>query len=160
MLEQMTTRLRAQRSLKGALARILDDVIALHGAEFGNIQLAQGDRLVLADQRGFDEAFVNQFQAVRRDEGTACARAFENRRPVVVSDVDEDPEFRPFLAAARTVGFKAVQSTPLIASDGACIGVVSTHFANAHAPTPIEMETLRQYSRIAADVISRMKERT
>ena len=43
MLPQMTARLLGQNTLAGGLRTILNDVIALHGAEFGNIQLAIDD---------------------------------------------------------------------------------------------------------------------
>jgi len=46
-----------------------------------------------------------------------------------------------------------MQSTPFIAAGGKCVGVVSTHFANVHTPTEIEMETLQQYGFVAADFI-------
>ena len=32
----------------------------------------------------------------------------------------------------------------------ACGAVISTHFANAHPPTPIEMATLKGYGEMAA----------
>jgi hypothetical protein len=46
-----------------------------------------------------------------------------------------------------------MQATPFIAARGKCVGVVSTHFANVHTPTEIEMETLQQYGFVAADFI-------
>ena len=41
------------------------------------------------------------------------------------------------------------------AADGTirAVAVVSTHFANVHTPTEIEMETLQQYGFVAADFI-------
>ena len=46
-----------------------------------------------------------------------------------------------------------MQATPFIASRGKCVGVISTHFANVHTPTEIEMDTLQQYGFVAADFI-------
>ena len=54
---------------------------------------------------------------------------------------------------AAAAGYRAVQSTPLTTSRGRVLGMVSTLFANVHEPTPIEMETLASYSRIAADFL-------
>ncbi len=34
---------------------------------------------------------------------------------------------------------------------GNLLGIVSTHFANVHEPTPIEMNTLKAYAVIAAE---------
>jgi hypothetical protein len=70
---------------------------------------------------------------------------------VVVSDVEEDADFAEFLKDARAAGFRAVQSTPLFTSDGLLLGIVSTHFANVHEPTPIELKTLQSYCVVAAE---------
>ena len=34
--------------------------------------------------------------------------------------------------------------------------MVSTHFAHAHEPTPLEMQTLKEYSIIAAEHLNRL----
>ncbi|HVY58612.1 MAG TPA: GAF domain-containing protein [Xanthobacteraceae bacterium] len=153
MLQQMSARLRAEPDLKSAMARLLTDVVALHGAEFGDVQLAADGILFLVDQSGFDAPFVTAFKHVEVSSTTACARAFRHRAAVLIRDVGEDPEFQPYRAAAVMAGFRAVQSTPLIGTDGTCIGVVSTHFANPHMPTAIEMQTLDDYARVAADFV-------
>ena len=62
-------------------------------------------------------------------------------------------QFAPYREIADQLGFRAVQSTPLITSQNACIGVVSTHFAQPHEPTAIEMQTLGAYAGLAADLL-------
>ena len=155
MLEQMTNRLRARETLRAIVDTILTDVIALHGAEFGNIQLASGDELILVGERGLGREFVRAFSRVTKADTTGCARAFRSGEAIVIADINQDPEFKPYVQAAAAVGFQAVQSTPLISSDGELLGVVSTHFASPHEPTPIEMDTVVKYAGIAADRIKR-----
>jgi GAF domain-containing protein len=70
---------------------------------------------------------------------------------VVVSDIEVDEEYAPYRAAAREAGFRSVMTTPLLTQQNVLIGAVSTHFVNVHAPTAIEIETLRLYSVAAAD---------
>jgi GAF domain-containing protein len=152
----MVARLRAQTSLAGALDTVLNDVIAMHGAEHGTIQLVANDVLRLVGQRRFPAEALREFQLLRKSDGTACARALRSGRPVLIENVEEDAEFSPFRAIARRVGFRAVQATPLIARDGTIVGVVSTHFANKHRPTAIEMQSLDAYSTIAAEHIARL----
>src|SRR5262245_14100965 len=147
----MTNRLYAAKTLAAAVDRIMTDVIALHGAEFGDIQLVTPRGLALVGQHGFGADFVATFLLVELCVGTVCARAYRDQRPVIVHDVETDEAFAPFRAAARRAGFRAAQSTPLITSKGACIGIVSTHFAHTYEPTPIEMAILADYCRIAAD---------
>jgi hypothetical protein len=73
------------------------------------------------------------------------------RQPVIIPDVKADEGYRPFVAAAEQAGYRAVQTTPLFTTADRLIGMVSTHFANVHTPTKIELETLIAYSRIAGD---------
>jgi hypothetical protein len=52
---------------------------------------------------------------------------------------------------AKAAGYRSVQSTPFFTKAGNLLGLVSTHFAQAHEPTPIEMQTLKLYGGIAAE---------
>ena len=151
MLAGLRKRLHAARTFEATIDTILDDTISLHGAEYGNVQLPIGDDLVIVAQRGLAAPFLNAFRRVNKDDGCACGRALRLRRTVVVSDVEEDADFAEFLKDARAAGFRAVQSTPLFTSDGLLLGIVSTHFANVHEPTPIELKTLPSYCVVAAE---------
>jgi len=154
MLPQMTGRLLGQNTLAGGLRTILNDVIALHGAEFGNIQLAIDDAtLALVEHRGFDRPSLYSLRRVAKGGSAASARAFATRKPVIIPDLSKDPALAPYHHLARGIGIRAMQATPFIAARGKCVGVVSTHFANVHTPTDIEMETLQQYGFVAADFI-------
>jgi GAF domain-containing protein len=149
----MSKRLHVQPSFEGAVRVIVDDAIALHGAEFGNLQLPAGNCLVLAEQRGFKAPFLEMFREVRPDDGCACGRALRIGNTVVVEDTEVDEEFAPYRAVARAAGFRSVATTPLLTRASVLMGVVSTHFVNVHLPTPIEIETLRRYSTIAAEFL-------
>ena len=155
MLAQMTQRLLQKGNFEDAIQVILDDVIALHGAEFGNIQLPVGDELVIVAQRGLPAAFLQAFRRVSKDDGCACGRALRLGGPVVVTDVEKDAAYAAFVNDAKQAGYRSVQSTPLWTSEGRLLGMVSTHFANVHEPTPIEMQTLKSYSIIAAEHVFR-----
>lgn len=151
MLVQMTQRLRTRHTFEEVIRTILEDVCALHGAEHGNVQLASGDDVVIAVHRGFSPGFLQSFRRVKKDDGSACGRALRHGEPVVIADVDQDPEYAPFRQAAKMAGYRAVQSTPLLTKNRDLLGIVSTHFALAHVPTPIEMQTLKDYSVVAAE---------
>ncbi len=153
MLEQMTQRLQAQRSFEAAAETLLNDVVALHGAEYGELQLLVGDELIVVAQRGFSAPFLRAFRRVCKADGCACGRALRAGRTVVVADVMQDPGYAAFRAEARAAGYRAVQSTPLTTGRGRVLGLVSTLFANVHRPTPIEIDTLTRYSRVAADYL-------
>ncbi len=154
MLSHLQCRLYSQHTFESALATVLRDAIALQGAEFGTFQLpAEDDLLLIVDQRGFKLPFLEAFRKVHPTDGCACGRALRTGKPVVISDVHTDEEFRPFRAVARQAGYRAVETTPLFTGTDVLMGIVSTHFASIHTPTQIEMNTLMSYSKIAADYL-------
>jgi hypothetical protein len=61
MLEQMKSRLHAKKRFETAIETILDDVIALHGAEFGDLQLPVEGELLMVAQRGLSPRFLKAF---------------------------------------------------------------------------------------------------
>jgi transcriptional regulator with GAF, ATPase, and Fis domain len=151
-----TRRLLQRRTFEEAVHTILDDVIALLGAEYGNVQLSIGDELVIAAQRGLFADFLKTFRRVKKDEGSACARALRLGKTVIIRDVENDPEFAAFRADAKKAGFRSVQSTPFFTKDGNVLGMVSTHFAHVHEPTSIEMQTLKAYAIVAAEHLNKL----
>lgn len=151
MLLPLSKRLYVARAFEEALDIILDDTIALLGAEYGNVQLPIGDGLAIVAQRGLSGRFLMAFRRVSQNDDCACGRALRLRKTVVVSDVEKDAGFAAFLHDARDAGFRSVQSTPFFTSDGLLLGMVSTHFANVHEPTAIELETLQSYSIVASE---------
>jgi GAF domain-containing protein len=152
LTRSMIERISKATSFDDAIGILLDDVIALLGAEYGNVQLACDGDLLLVEQRGFAEHFLSAFHSVSiRDAMTVCARSARARKQVVVPDIRLDPEYASLMAIADQAGYRAVQSTPLFTSNGMLIGVLSTHFRNPRTPTAMEMQALREYSIFAAD---------
>ena len=113
--------------------------------------------LEIKAQRGFDEAFLKFFEQVRVEEGSACARALRNRKPVIIEDIMSDEEFSPCRNIVSHAGIRAVQSTPIISSSGALLGILYTHFAARHRPTEIELRELQFTAQLAADALINAK---
>ena len=112
MIDQMIGRLRSKKTFESAIQIILDDVIALHGAEFGIVQLPIGEELVLVAQRGFAETFLQAFRRVGKNDGSISGRALRLGAPIVIYDVLEDDDYIAFRAYAVKAGYRGVQSTP------------------------------------------------
>jgi GAF domain-containing protein len=79
----------------------------------------------------------------------------KGRSTIVIEDVRRDVNFAPYIGVAERAGFRAVQSTPLIAPSGALIGVVSTHFPERHRPTESELQELQHLGALGASAIER-----
>jgi GAF domain-containing protein len=158
ILRHMTQRLVRNCTFEGAIQSVLDDVMTLLGAEYGNIQLPIGDELAIAAQRGLSTDFLKAFWRVKRNDPSACGRALRLGVPVIIPDIEQDSDFAVFRQQARDAGFRAVQSTPMVTKDQNLLGIVSTHFANVHEPTSIEMNTLKAYGGVAAEFAYMMLE--
>jgi GAF domain-containing protein len=148
----MVSRLKSQPDLSLALETAVRDIVALHGAEFGNLQLAADDgSLWIVAHQGLDGTFMDAFARVDPVEGTACARSWRDRVTVFLHDVSTDKDFQPFIAIARQAGFRAVISSPLVSSDDEVVGIISAHFAHPKVPTEIEIRALEAYCRELTD---------
>jgi GAF domain-containing protein len=146
LIDPMLHRLRAARGLDHMLQVALQDVVALHGAERGNLQLVNDHgQLVIVAQSGLTQAFLKCFENVEPNTGTICARAARERKTVLVPDVEQDAAFAPYLSIARSVPFRSVLSSPLLTAQGECIGIASVHFANRFTPTSLEVSSLEAY---------------
>ena len=130
---------------------LLDDAIALHGAELGNVQLNVGDHLVIAVHRGFKAPFLESFRKVTVKDGCACGRALRTGSTVIVPDIEKDEEFAPYRDTIRAAGVRSVMTSPLLTPRGVLVGTVSTHFVNVHTPTAIEVATIKSYCVVAAN---------
>src|SRR5262249_37084862 len=113
--------------------------------------------LTIAAQHGFHDKFLDFFRCVSPKSGSACARAVLRRRTIVIEDVLADDEFAPYRMIAFEAGFRAVQSTPLISSSGAFVGVLSTHFSNSHKPTELDKHAMAAVAGVTANAIIRQR---
>ena len=88
-LHELSTRLLKSTELQPLLEEILDAIIELLHADFGNVQLCnrQSKALEIVAQRGFKQDFLDYFSSVHEDSA-ACGRALQHRRRVIIDDVE------------------------------------------------------------------------
>ncbi len=154
-LQLLTDGLHDVPSLSALLPRILDGVLSLTGADFGNIQLRDPvtGSLRIVTQSGFDSGFLDYF-AVVEDDHSACGRAARDGAQIVIPDVITDPVFAPHREIAAASGFRAVQSTPLVDLAGRLVGMVSTHFRRPHRPAGLDLRIMEFYADAAGRAIA------
>jgi hypothetical protein len=134
------------------LEDMLDRAIRVDGAAKGNIQIfdSESGNLIITAQKGFDGGFLDSFRIISsNNSSTSCTRALKLKQRVVVSNVDADPAFSPYRTIAHASGFRAVQSTPILCSNGSIFGVLSTHYARPHLLSP---EAERELDECARDI--------
>ncbi|HEY1270245.1 MAG TPA: GAF domain-containing protein [Candidatus Binatia bacterium] len=143
---------------RALLTDVLDAAIALTKADMGNIQLLNpaAHALAIEAQRELPPFFLDYFAYVRGG-ASACGAALEKRARVIVEDVARSPIFagvesRHVVLAA---GAAAVQSTPLVASSGRFLGVLSTHYRRPQRPGEDCLTLLDAVARRTADVLDK-----
>jgi hypothetical protein len=162
MLHPLAEQLRQCSNLQATVDWLLGQCLELTCARFGNVQIMdwKAGHLEIRAQRGFQDEFLSFFRRVRYQDASACARALLQRDSVVIEDVVLDHRFVPCLQVVQRAGVRAVQSTPLISSSGALLGIVSTHFPTRYRPTDIQMQRTKEAARLAANAIVSHRSRT
>lgn len=128
-----------QHNRTAVLATFLEKAIELMDTTIGDLQLIDGPNGVLRmeQHRGLPPEFVDFFATVS-DSNTSCGVALQRKARVIVPDVATDPIFAGTTSGKMVldVGIRSVQSTPLLTSDGRCVGMISTHdFRRGKTPT-------------------------
>ncbi|MFO0575677.1 MAG: PAS domain S-box protein [Polyangia bacterium] len=145
--------------LQPTLEQLLDATMALHGADFGNIQLYDpvSRTLRIVAQRGFSRASLDRFAAVDVHVGSACSLALVQKQRVVVEDIAQQPGLAVVAEAARLGHFRAVQSTPLLSPEGEPAGMLSTHFRAPRRFTERELALTDFFARFASQAIGHQR---
>jgi len=159
-LGNVCTRPGADRG--ACLKHAIDAAIAITHAAKGYIQLLDpaSGWLKLVAQHGFDEAFLAEFDSISSDDDVAaCGAALRVRSRVVMSDIAASPQLRvsPVYRALLASGVRAVQCTPLIASHGRILGVISTHFTEPERGDERTLQILDLLARQVADYLERIE---
>ena len=152
-LHEMSVSLTSKFDIESVLHEVLRAALSVQGTDIGLLSLSDTERdgLRLQVHSGFEKA-LQQVEWVPCGGG-ACGTCYEQRRRIVVEDVDADPIFASYREVARAVGFRACHSTPLLTRNGNIIGVLSVHFREPHRPSERELRLMDLYARMAADII-------
>src|SRR5215216_1158655 len=151
---------KAGDDIAGCLDEILKVAIEITGADKGNIQLLDNEPgiLTLATQSSFEAPFLHFFETIASDD-TACGVALQSKQRVIVEDVSKSEIFagKPSLEILTAAEVRAVQSLPLLSSTGSLLGIISTHFSNAHRPSEQELRLMDLLARQTADYLERKR---
>ncbi|MEO1144355.1 MAG: ATP-binding protein [Cyanobacteria bacterium J06638_22] len=154
-VQALSLELFASHDFNQALHKVLESAMAVHRTTMGILHLynPESDMLEMVVQHGFGQDVLGYFQEVRRQDGSPLSRAFSQQEQVLIGDVQLDLVVEPYRSIALGVGFRAMQSTPLISRNGELLGMLSTYFAEPHSLTERERRLLDLYSRQASEFI-------
>ena len=144
-----------EQELRETLDNLLTMALLMHKTNMGTIQLLDKTTgtLKIVAQQGFNSSFLEHFKEVSITDNCASGRALHTREIVLIEDVTSDPLYTSHKKIALSAGYRSVQSTPLIASNGDIIGVLSTHFRTPRKFLEEELSSLREYGQHSADII-------
>jgi hypothetical protein len=145
--------------LQFRLGELLDAALRSSATRIGNVQLLDRstDLLHIVVHRGFETRMLRRFARTSMREETAAARALRFRHRVVIEDVEKDAQYAPYLEAARTTGFRAVQATPLFSTYARIAGMFSTHYPYPHSLGAEEARMLDAVALEARPVMTRLQ---
>jgi PAS domain S-box-containing protein len=156
-LHDASSHLWRKRDLRKVLDEILAGAIELLDADMGHIQILDPERGVLeiAAHRGTSQELLNLISEMSTADSSACGRALQSGKRIVIEDVEVDTRYEPFRSAARLAGYRAVQATPIMSSVERPLGILCTHFRSPHPLNDEDLRLLDLYVRLAADIIER-----
>lgn len=156
-LHEISTVFVHEGSLESVLERIVDAAVAITGADMGHLQLLDpvSECLTIAAQRGFDRFFVDFWNAASTEQGPCNVNA-KTRQRVIIEDIESVSELLDdaSIAIQREAGIRALQSTPLVGTSGALLGMLSTHYRQPGRPDTQALRFLDLLARQAADMIA------
>lgn len=135
-LQEMASAVLQSGTMQEMFDCVMDASAELSSADFGVLQtVGEGDDLELVAQHGFDETALAELMALDQDVYTTCTRALREHRRVSIEDVHRDKDFGPCLRLAQEVGFRALDSTPLVGRSGKVLGVLTTYYREVRRPS-------------------------
>jgi GAF domain-containing protein len=159
--EKVRLSLEALARLRGPLPTrleaALDASLAATGATKANLQISERNALILAAQRGFGDLFTRFFARVSVDARSACGLARMEAKRVVVADIARSTAFAddPARDLVLAEGIAAVQCTPLMATDGRVLGLLSTHYPQPGEPSAADLAAIDAIAPRAAAWLER-----
>ena len=156
-LHEASSQLWRKHDLRMVLDEILAGAMELLNADMGHVQILVPHRgiLEIAAHRGTPLEFLKLISEISTADSSASGRALRSGQRIVIPDVEADARYEPFRPVARSVGYRAVQSTPIMSSEQRPLGILCTQFRSTRQLNDEDLRLLDLYARLAADVIER-----
>lgn len=141
------------------IQNILDSACAIMHADCGSIQQYDNERnaLKLMRHQGLD-AIADTFAWVFPHSQTSCAAVLRARQRVIVPDLETCDTIPICREAFRACKVRSVQSTPLIATNGHLVGMVSTYWRSPYQPSDREFDLFDVWVRQTVDTFANHQE--
>ena len=141
------------------LDNLLQHGMMMRGTKAGTLQIVNNSNntLEIISSFGLSEEFINHFRIVTCDDGSICGRALAKKETILIDDLTKDKSFARHLNLALQNNIRAVQSTPLISTNGTIVGMISVHFV---APKKIPRNNLQAFESFCTKAADKIEEFT
>ena len=172
----ITARKRAEALLAGekrllemvargdSLSRILDAlcrlVEQLASGSLSSILLLEpnGNRLRHGAAPSLPQAYIDAIDgAAIGPSAGSCGTAAYRAKPVIVSDIANDPLWTNYRDVALPHGLRACWSSPILSSNGNVLGTFAIYYREPRTPTPQQLEIIEQITHLASIAIERKR---
>lgn len=150
MIRRCNTAVLRAQSESVLLEEVCRIAVDIGGYRMASVHFASDDpqrSLVLAGHAGHEAGYFSEVAiswSPERPEGNGPAgRAMRSGLAVEVTDVDTDPRYAPWAAAARKRGYRSVISLPLRSHEHN-LGIFGLYSAEARGLAPAEIELLHE----------------
>ncbi|MDB5982920.1 MAG: hypothetical protein JWQ69_3935 [Pseudomonas sp.] len=87
----------------------------------------------------------------------SCGTAAYRKKPVVVTDIDEDPLWKDYREIAAQYGFRTCWSTPILSHDRQVLGTFALYALTVRHPTEAESQLIDVATHLAGIAIERKR---
>ena len=132
---------------KQAAEDLVVSILLVDGNE--NLKLGAASRL----PEGYTEKLRDGVPV--SDLSGPCRVVVAEKRPVIVADVVNDPNWKEFRDRVAPYGFRAAWSTPIISSDQRLLGSFCIYYSHPRTPSSVEQWMIEGVNRTVALAIER-----
>ena len=135
------------------ITNLLQGIDAIHPGMYSSVLLLMKDNTIknLAGPR-LPQEYLQMIDGLTIGPvAGSCGTAMYRKEPVIVSDIDHDPLWAPYLPIAQRFGLKACWSVPIIRGNGDVIGSFAIYYHRPKSPSENEWNTilrLRNFIRL------------
>jgi PAS domain S-box-containing protein len=116
-----------------------------------------GKHLKLGAASGLPEGYIEKFRegVSVNDLSGPCRSVVAARKPVIVADLTNDPNWQEFRDRVAPYGFRAAWSTPIVSSDQRLLGSFCIYYRHPRTPSSIEQWMIEGVNHTVALAIER-----
>lgn len=165
LIHSISLELIGERDVQELYGKIVDAAVSITGSQFGTMQRVcpPGDasghagELQLLAHRGLPPDAIAFWSWVSPSAYSSCTMALKRGERAIIPDFEAWPDIAGTddLAAFRRTGIRSAQTTPLVSRNGRLLGMISTHWEEAHHPSQRDLRLLDILARQAADLLER-----